>query len=102
MLAKSFGETRVNLQLSQQVRRETELHNEQVKKNRVILKTLIDCHLFLLGFFLKKKHSNFLLTNQIARLDLLGVQIAIKQLLRGRFIQTRTTEGLGLKCMARH
>lgn len=47
VLSKTFGETRVDLQLSKQVRRETELHNEQVKKNREILKTLIDCVIFL-------------------------------------------------------
>lgn len=34
VLSKTFGETRVDLQLSEQVRRETELHNEKVKKNR--------------------------------------------------------------------
>ena len=39
--------TRVDLQLNEQVRRETELHNEKVKKNREILKRLIDCVIFL-------------------------------------------------------
>ena len=47
VLSKTFGETRVDLQLIEQVRRETELHNKQVKKNREILKTLIDCVIFI-------------------------------------------------------
>ncbi|XP_077597993.1 zinc finger MYM-type protein 1-like [Stigmatopora nigra] len=47
VLSKTFGETRVELQLSEQVLRETELHNEKVKKNREILKRLIDCVIFL-------------------------------------------------------
>lgn len=36
---KTFGETRVDLQLNKQVRREMELHNEKVKKKRNIEKT---------------------------------------------------------------
>ncbi|XP_055017683.1 zinc finger MYM-type protein 1-like [Boleophthalmus pectinirostris] len=44
---KTFGDIRVDLQLSEQVRRETELHNEKVKKNREILKRLMDCVMFL-------------------------------------------------------
>ncbi|KAG2456882.1 ZMYM1 protein, partial [Polypterus senegalus] len=47
VLSKTFGETRVDLQLNEQVRREMELHNEKVKKNREILKRLIDCVIFL-------------------------------------------------------
>ena len=46
VLSKTFGETRVDLQLSEQVCRETELHNEKMKKNREILKRLIDCVIF--------------------------------------------------------
>ncbi|XP_077444502.1 zinc finger MYM-type protein 1-like isoform X2 [Stigmatopora argus] len=45
--SKTFGETRVELQFNEQVRRETECHNEKVKKNREILKRLIDCVIFL-------------------------------------------------------
>ena len=44
---KTFGEVRVDLQLDEQRRRETSLHNERVKKNRDILKRLIDCAIFL-------------------------------------------------------
>ena len=44
---KTFGRARVDLQLNEQVRRETELHNENVKKNREILMTLIDSVIFL-------------------------------------------------------
>lgn len=47
VLVKTFGDTRVDLQLSEQARRETELHNERVKKNREILKRLMDCVMFL-------------------------------------------------------
>ncbi|KAK1874902.1 Zinc finger MYM-type protein 1 [Dissostichus eleginoides] len=47
VLLKTFGDTRVDLQLNDQLRRETELHNERVNKNREILKRLIDCVLFL-------------------------------------------------------
>ncbi|XP_077445261.1 uncharacterized protein LOC144065901 isoform X4 [Stigmatopora argus] len=47
VLSKTFGETRVELQFNEQVRRETECHNEKVKKNREILKRLIDCVIFL-------------------------------------------------------
>ena len=47
VLSKTFGEARVDLQLSEQVRWETELHNKKVKKNREILKRLIDCVIFL-------------------------------------------------------
>ena len=43
---KTFGDTRVDLQLSEQVHRETELHNKRVKKNRAILKRLMDCVMF--------------------------------------------------------
>ena len=48
VISKTFGETRVDLQLSEQVCRETELHNQQVKKSSEILKTLIDCAIFFL------------------------------------------------------
>ena len=44
---KTFGDTRVDLQLNEQVRRETVLHNEIVRKNREIVKKLIDCVIFL-------------------------------------------------------
>ncbi|XP_051918603.1 zinc finger MYM-type protein 1-like [Hippocampus zosterae] len=44
---KTFGDTRVHVQLSEQARREMELHNEKVKKNRQILKRLMDCVMFL-------------------------------------------------------
>ena len=37
----------MDLQLSEQVHRKTELHNKQVKKNSEILKTLIDCVILL-------------------------------------------------------
>lgn len=37
----------MDLQLDDQRRRETSLHNERVKKNRDILKRLIDCVIFL-------------------------------------------------------
>ena len=37
----------MDTQLNEQVRREIELHNEMVKKNREILKRLIDCVMFL-------------------------------------------------------
>ena len=47
VLLKTFGDTRVDLQLNEQARRATELHNEKVKKNREILKRLIDCVMFL-------------------------------------------------------
>nr|XP_032834249.1 zinc finger MYM-type protein 1-like [Petromyzon marinus] len=47
VLLKTFGDTRVDQQLNEQMRRETELHNEKVKKNREILKRLIDCVIFL-------------------------------------------------------
>ena len=46
-MLKTFGKTRVDLQLNEQERRRTELHNEQVKKNRDILKRLIDTVIFL-------------------------------------------------------
>ncbi|TDH05594.1 hypothetical protein EPR50_G00124020 [Perca flavescens] len=44
---KTFGESRVDLQLDEQRRRETSLHNERVRKNRDILKSLVDCVIFL-------------------------------------------------------
>uniref|UniRef100_A0A8C7XI81 Zinc finger MYM-type protein 1-like n=1 Tax=Oryzias sinensis TaxID=183150 RepID=A0A8C7XI81_9TELE len=47
VLSKTFGESRVELQLNEHARRQTELHNEKVKKNREILKRLIDCVLYL-------------------------------------------------------
>ena len=47
VLLKIFGDTRVDIQLNKQVRREIELHNEMVKKNREILKRRIDCVMFL-------------------------------------------------------
>ena len=43
VLSKNFGETRMDLQQNEQMRKETELHKKQMKKNREILKTLIDC-----------------------------------------------------------
>lgn len=45
--SKTSGETRVDLQLSKQVHREMEHHNKKVKRNREILKRLIDCVIFL-------------------------------------------------------
>ncbi|XP_019896449.1 uncharacterized protein LOC105029183 isoform X1 [Esox lucius] len=47
VLLKTFGDVRVDVQLNEQMQRETELHNEKVKKNREILKRLIDCVIFL-------------------------------------------------------
>ncbi|XP_077447404.1 zinc finger MYM-type protein 1-like [Stigmatopora argus] len=44
--SKTFGDSRVELQFNEQVRTETERHNEKVKKNREILKSLIDCVIF--------------------------------------------------------
>lgn len=44
---KTFGDTRIDLQLDEQRRRETAMHNEKVKQNREILKRLIDCVIFL-------------------------------------------------------
>lgn len=44
---KTFGESRGDLQLDDQRRRETSLHNERVKKNQDILKRIIDCVIFL-------------------------------------------------------
>ncbi|XP_068196634.1 uncharacterized protein [Antennarius striatus] len=47
VLLKTFADTGVDAQPSEQVRREGELHNEKVKKNREILRRLIDCVVFL-------------------------------------------------------
>ncbi|KAL0968773.1 hypothetical protein UPYG_G00271580 [Umbra pygmaea] len=47
VLLKTFGHTRVEHQVDEQMQREMELHNEKVKKNREILKRLIDCVIFL-------------------------------------------------------
>uniref|UniRef100_A0A3B1J2E9 DUF4371 domain-containing protein n=1 Tax=Astyanax mexicanus TaxID=7994 RepID=A0A3B1J2E9_ASTMX len=47
VLSKTFGDVRIDLQLNEQRRRETEMHNERVRKNREILKRLIDCVIFL-------------------------------------------------------
>ncbi|KAK9531031.1 hypothetical protein VZT92_010483 [Zoarces viviparus] len=47
VLLKTFGETRVDLQINEQVCSETELHNKKFKKNREISKRLIDCVIFL-------------------------------------------------------
>ncbi|XP_034401525.1 zinc finger MYM-type protein 1-like [Cyclopterus lumpus] len=47
VLLKTFGRTRVDSQINKQVCRETKLHNDKVKKNREILKRLIDCVIFL-------------------------------------------------------
>jgi hypothetical protein len=47
VLLKTFGDTGVDLQLNEQARRATELHNEKVKKNSEILKRLIDWVMFL-------------------------------------------------------
>lgn len=47
-LSKTFGETRVDLQLSEHVRRETELCNKKVNKDREILKRLTDGVIFFL------------------------------------------------------
>ncbi|KAK5885982.1 hypothetical protein CesoFtcFv8_017064 [Champsocephalus esox] len=44
---KTFGDTRIDLQLDEQRRRETIIHNEKVNKNRDILKRLIHCVIFL-------------------------------------------------------
>ncbi|XP_076836806.1 zinc finger MYM-type protein 1 [Brachyhypopomus gauderio] len=44
---KTFGGTRIELQLDEQQRREVVAHNEKVRKNRGILKRLINCVLFL-------------------------------------------------------
>ena len=44
---KTFGECRVDLQLDEQRKREISVHNETVRKNRDILKRLIDCVIFL-------------------------------------------------------
>ncbi|KAJ4922465.1 hypothetical protein JOQ06_019560 [Pogonophryne albipinna] len=44
---KTFGDTRIDLQLDEQRRRETIIHNEKVNKNREILKRLIHCVIFL-------------------------------------------------------
>ncbi|KAJ3581470.1 hypothetical protein NHX12_016607 [Muraenolepis orangiensis] len=44
---KTFGDTRIDLQLDEQRRSETTMHNEKVKKNREILKRLIHCVIFL-------------------------------------------------------
>ena len=44
---KTFGVSRVDLQLEEQQRRETSLHNERVRKKQEILKRLIDCVIFL-------------------------------------------------------
>lgn len=46
VLSKTFGETRVNLQLSEQVHRE--FRNKKVKKDREILKRLRECVIFFL------------------------------------------------------
>lgn len=40
---KTFGGTRIELQLDEQQRREVVAHNEKVRKNRGILKRLINC-----------------------------------------------------------
>lgn len=47
VLLKTFGDCGAELQLSDQARRVAELHNERVKKNREILKKLMDCVMFL-------------------------------------------------------
>lgn len=49
VLLKTFGDPRVGVQPSAraQARRETELHNERVRKNREILTRLMDCVVFL-------------------------------------------------------
>ena len=44
---KTFGDTRIDLQLSEQQRRETIAHNEKVRQNREILKRLIHTVVFL-------------------------------------------------------
>ncbi|XP_034044942.1 zinc finger MYM-type protein 1-like [Thalassophryne amazonica] len=46
VLLKTFGDTRVDLSVDEQVQSNVELHNEKVKKNREILKKLIDCVIF--------------------------------------------------------
>ena len=43
----TFGRTRIDLQLNQQMKISVKLHNEGVTKNREILKRLIDCICFL-------------------------------------------------------
>ncbi|XP_034076957.1 zinc finger MYM-type protein 1-like [Gymnodraco acuticeps] len=44
---KTFGDTRIELQLDEQQRRGVILHNEKVKRNRGILKRLINCVVYL-------------------------------------------------------
>ncbi|KAJ3581233.1 hypothetical protein NHX12_016881, partial [Muraenolepis orangiensis] len=44
---KTFGDTRIDLQLDEQRRSETTMHNEKVKTNLEILKRLIHCVIFL-------------------------------------------------------
>ncbi|KAK1886769.1 Protein Dok-7 [Dissostichus eleginoides] len=44
---KTFGDSRIDLQLDEQRRRETIMHNEKVNTNREILKRLIHCVIFL-------------------------------------------------------
>ncbi|KAK1902709.1 Zinc finger MYM-type protein 1 [Dissostichus eleginoides] len=40
---KTFGDTRIELQLDEQQHRDVIAHNEKVKRNRGILKRLINC-----------------------------------------------------------
>ncbi|KAK1887866.1 Zinc finger MYM-type protein 1, partial [Dissostichus eleginoides] len=44
---KTFGDTRIDLQLDEQRPREMTMHNKKVNKNREILKRLIHCVIFL-------------------------------------------------------
>ncbi|KAK1894454.1 Gamma-aminobutyric acid receptor subunit rho-2 [Dissostichus eleginoides] len=44
---RTFGDSRIDLQLDEQRRREMIMHNEKVNKNREILKRLIHCVIFL-------------------------------------------------------
>ncbi|XP_068160098.1 zinc finger MYM-type protein 1-like [Antennarius striatus] len=47
VLSKTFANAGADLQLSQQEHMQTEVNNEMVKKNREILKRLMDCVIFL-------------------------------------------------------
>ena len=44
---KTFGDSRIDLQLDEQRRRDISMHNEKVKKNRELLKRLINAVVFL-------------------------------------------------------
>ena len=44
---KTFGQTRIDIQLDEQKRRDTIHHNEQVRKNHEVLKRFIDSVVYL-------------------------------------------------------